>query len=259
MGIMRVQNMTTIAPLFADWPEKLFLATLTGCMGEAYANSQCTAANISVADFTFLTGDALCPEAAALAVRMPEGAQNSLRIIAPRDAAWCGVVEKAFGERAVRRERYAIRKDVHHFDATALNAFSHALPPGFSLFPIDGALYRQALEVDWSRDFVSQFRNDADFLARGLGFMVLRGDEPVAGASSYVVFTGGIEIEIDTRKDYRRQGLATACGAALVQSCLARGLYPSWDAHNRASVALAEKLGYVYSHSYPVYEVAPRG
>ena len=37
---------------------------------------------------------------------------------------------------------------------------------------------------------------------------------------------------------------APACGAALVLTCLARGLYPSWDAANRESVALAEKLGY---------------
>ncbi len=34
-----------------------------------------------------------------------------------------------------------------------------------------------------------------------------------AGASSYSVYKGGIEIEIDTSSEYRRRGLATACGA----------------------------------------------
>ena len=32
-------------------------------------------------------------------------------------------------------------------------------------------------------------------------------------------------------------------------------LYPSWDAQNKASVHLAEKLGYEFSHEYVVYEV----
>ena len=39
------------------------------------------------------------------------------------------------------------------------------------------------------------------------------------------------------------RGLATACGAQLILTALDRGLYPSWDAYDRRSVALAEKLG----------------
>ena len=49
--------------------------------------------------------------------------------------------------------------------------------------------------------------------------------------------------ETDTREDHRRKGLAYACGAKLILECLERELYPSWDAQNMWSVALAEKLG----------------
>lgn len=80
---------------------------------------------------------------------------------------------------------------------------------------------------------------------------------PVAGASSYTVYRGGIEIEIDTRVDFRRQGLATACGARLILDCLDCGLYPSWDAHSRASLALSKKLGYKLDRPYPAYEWNP--
>ena len=38
--------------------------------------------------------------------------------------------------------------------------------------------------------------------------------------------------------------------------CLERGLYPSWDAATPISVALAEKLGYHFSHTYPCLEIA---
>jgi predicted GNAT family acetyltransferase len=58
-----------------------------------------------------------------------------------------------------------------------------------------------------------------------------------------------------TYKAYRKQGLAYRCASKLILECLKRGLYPSWDARTMISVALAEKLGYVYSHEYVAYEV----
>ena len=89
----------------------------------------------------------------------------------------------------------------------------------------------------------------------GLGVILLKDGQVVSGASSYSAYKGGIEIEIDTRKDYRRKGLASICGAKLILECLDRGLYPSWDAQNMGSVALAEKLGYHFDHAYDAYEV----
>lgn len=53
------------------------------------------------------------------------------------------------------------------------------------------------------------------------------------------------------------RGQVTACGAALILQCLQRGLYPSWDAANMESVALAEKLGYVLDHPYITFRVQP--
>lgn len=77
----------------------------------------------------------------------------------------------------------------------------------------------------------------------------------MSGASSYSRYHEGIEIEIDTREEYRRKGFAYICGAKLILECLKRNLYPSWDAHNKASVALAEKLGYHYDHTYTAIEI----
>ena len=77
----------------------------------------------------------------------------------------------------------------------------------------------------------------------------------MAGASSYSRYKDGIEIQIDTREEHRRRGLAFACGAKLILECLERNLYPSWDAQNMWSAGLAEKLGYRYSHTYTAYEI----
>ena len=99
----------------------------------------------------------------------------------------------------------------------------------------------------------------------GLGVCILTGGEVVAGISSYSGYGrrsdenlgchGGIEIEVVTREDYRRKGLAYIGAARLLLECDKRGLYPNWDAANKMSVGLAEKLGYHFSHEYVVYKV----
>mgnify|MGYP002508384539 CR=1 FL=1 len=69
----------------------------------------------------------------------------------------------------------------------------------------------------------------------------------------------GAEIRLDQGVPVRRpgrqdgRGLATACGARLILECLDRGLYPSWDAIDLRSAALAEKLGYRRGDPYPGY------
>ena len=60
----------------------------------------------------------------------------------------------------------------------------------------------------------------------------------------------GFEIMIPENEKW-----ATVTCAALILECLEKEKYPSWDAQNMNSVHLAEKLGYEYSHEYPVYEV----
>ena len=42
---------------------------------------------------------------------------------------------------------------------------------------------------------------------------------------------------------------------ALILACLEQEIYPGWDAHNLASRALAEKLGYHFLREYVSYEI----
>lgn len=111
--------------------------------------------------------------------------------------------------------------------------------------------------VQWSSDLCSQFPTFGDYRERGIGTAALFDGTLAAGASSYTVYQGGIEIEIDTKEDHRRRGLARACAARLILECLNRGLYPAWDAHNKASLALALalKLGYHFDKKYEALEI----
>jgi len=254
MGVHDALTPAEAAPLFAGLQDGLVLSALSGAMGRIRVTDSGAAALITLGDFATPAGDPRDPDAAALLFTLTQ--DDHLWIVAPPSVDWHPLVEAIPGVKATLGERYALTLDPGTLHWQALQTAAETLPQGVHLAPIDGALYQKSLTADWSRDFVALFQDEADYLARGLGVMALKDGEPVAGASSYAVHPGGIEIEIDTRADHRRQGLATACGAALMLRSLERGLLPGWDADNPASLALAQKLGYRFLHAYPVYRLS---
>lgn len=240
-------------PLFGGWEETLIWSCLEGIMGAVLADREPEPASALalIGDFAFCAG---VPDETVLTAR-PEGWARPFLILVPQHEGWSAIIETVYGSRVLRRQRYATKKEGDVFDRTALRRQAGQLPPGCRLAPMDEALYARCLRSAWSRDLVSQFGDWTEYRRLALGWVVLKGEELLSGASAYGRYGKGIEIEIDTRPDVRRQGLAAACGARLMLDCLERGLYPSWDAQNPGSLALAERLGYRFSHTYPVYEL----
>ena len=93
------------------------------------------------------------------------------------------------------------------------------------------------------------------FQAEGSGAVIRRNGEIIASASSFLSLDGEVELDVFTAEAYRGMGLATACAAAMLRDCMARGITVHWDAQNAASRRLAEKLGFVTDWEYPVYWV----
>lgn len=242
---MQQSVLKKIAPLFSGWNETLIWSVLQGHMGIALVDDEVNpkAAQVAVGDFCFFAGEPSVAFAAKAATRE----------IVSRDEAWHPAIEEAFGARAEKRLRYAIKKEPNVFSREQLARYMQALPSEFELRLFDREICEQTLLAEWSHDFCDCFRSEEDFLARGVGVAALHNGVLVAGASSYTVYDGGFEIEIDTHPDYRQRGLATACGARLILEALERNLYPSWDAFDLRSVALAEKLGYHLDHPYSIY------
>lgn len=249
--ITRLENPTEAAELFDSFEDTMVLSCLSGMMGGIYAVAEwplCSAAAV-LGDFAFFAGQ---PSEELLRFR-PNG--RPCVILTPQNDAWAAEIRRVFGKRAVPNTRYAFHRDASGFVPKDLREMAELLPEGVALFPIDESLYRHCLAEEWARDFVSNYETFENYARMGLGFAALRGDEMLAGASSYSSWPGGIEIEIDTRKDQRRQGLARACGARLMLECLERGLFPSWDAANKISAHLAETLGYRFREEYVVYHL----
>ena len=234
-----------IDALFAGWESPMVRACLQGTMGQVEAWGE-DSALASIGAFCFLAGEPV----RALVERA------DAPTLVPGREGWARLIEDTLGERASPFTRYATRRSPEGFDQGRLFSFTRTLPQGFYLRPIGRGFYFTLMEEEWARDLCGCFEGEEDFRERGLGFVVTQGGGlPVAGASSYAACDGAIEIEIDTRPDFRRLGLASACGARLILECLAREIYPGWDAHNQHSLALAEKLGYQLDRPYTAYWV----
>ncbi|MEA4869708.1 MAG: GNAT family N-acetyltransferase [Christensenella sp.] len=236
-----------IAPLFSGWDETLIWSVLEGHMGFALADDEQnpTSAQVAIGDICFFAGRP--DEMLAAKAGAPE--------LVPQDDGWCAAIERVWGEKVQRRLRYAIKKEPDIFNRGTLQYYVDSLPEEYELRLFDETIYAQSFQERWSQDFCGCFNGCEDFMRRGLGAAVLHHGKLVSGASSYSVYNGGFEIEIDTMPEYRQRGLATVCGARLILEALKRGLYPSWDAFDLRSVALAEKLGYHVDHPYAMYSM----
>lgn len=236
------------ASLFAGWEETVIWSCLQGVMGAVYANAKETAAVAVLGDFAFFAG---VPDAS---LTMLPGGLYPGRLFIARDNAWLSLLRRYLGDRAEEHDRYATCKAAEDLDRAAL--LSLARPPeGCTLVPIDAAIFDTLRQTTWGRDLIVNYADAAQYARLGLGFVLCRNGEIVAGASSYASYRGGIEIEVDTRPDCRRRGYATVCAAGLAGACLERGWYPSWDAHTPVSLHLAQKLGYRFHHAYPCLEI----
>jgi hypothetical protein len=245
------KDMKKIAALFDGWNETPIWSCLQGIMGNAWADhiEDPKSAQILTGDICFFAG---VPNIEPVK-NLPESSQSVLAI--PQNEGWADLIEQEYKNKCRRLMRYAIKKEPDVFDKEKLNSFIERIPKEFKIERIDEALYNKGKAEKWSSDLCALFPTYQGFEKYGLGFAAVHNGEIVSGASSYTVYDKGIEIEIDTKKKYRKKGLALACASMLILECLERGLYPSWDAANTQSAALAQKLGYHIDHEYVAYEI----
>ncbi len=246
--IYELEDTSIVKHLFEDWEETLIYSCMQKVMGKIFVTNldAPVSAMAHVGCFAFYAG---IPDK-ELVSHKPEG----FVIMTPQNEDWAKCIEECFPD-AKKIIRYAIKKDTK-FDKDLLNSFIDRLPEGCELKDIDENIYDMCLSDPVTRDFVSSFESKEKYLDIGRGVVVIRSGRIVAGASSYTRYSDGIEIEVDTVEEERRKGLATIVCAALILRCLDEDLYPSWDAQNRISVHLAEKLGYEYDHEYTAYEIS---
>ena len=251
--IIKLDDTKNVEQLFYNWEETPIWSCLQRIMGDIYVDNlrNPLSAMAIIGDLCFLAG---LPNEELILYKPKDRIKNFI-IMVPQNEKWAELIESVYGDKANRVNRYAIKKEGDVFDKVKLQQVVGSLPAEYSLKMIEEDLYKLCRTNDWSIDLVSQYEDYEMYRKIGIGVVVLKDGMILSGASSYTRYQDGIEIEIDTKEDYRRKGLAYVCGAKLILECLERGLYPSWDAQNKWSVALAKKLGYHYDHEYLAYEI----
>lgn len=210
-----------VRALFGAFGGVMAVACLEGRMGRVLAARGGRSAAAELGDFAFFAGEPAEELLRATCAEIVVAQNARWRALRPQ---WRAFPRWAFGEAPA---------DVGRLRERA------AVPAGYELRALDAETAALCRAQEWSRDLA------AGHMGEGCeGFVLLRGGEVCAGAAAYARSSRGASIQVDTRADLRRRGLAGCCAANYILRCLERGLWPEWDAHTRASAALAESLGY---------------
>lgn len=231
--------------------DTLIDASVNGYHGKIYVDhlEEPTMCQILIADFTFFIGDANHPLAIELIYNVPKWI-----IAVPTSDQWKKLILQHHHNHCEITKRFSFTHET--IDKELLLPLINQLPQQYKLKRIDKELAFKVMQERWCDGMVINFKGINDYLENGLGFCILEDDKIVAGASSYIRFNGGIEVEIDTRPDYRKQGLATIVGAYLIHYCLEHNLVPHWDAENDYSIRIAEKFGYTIDRIYEAFIIS---
>lgn len=241
---------SSLVPLFRSHrPSFLIDAIVEGHLGSALVDDGAapSIARLTYADVVVFGGDSAHPVARNLAETVP-----CEKGILPAPGGWRDLLAAIHGENLVADRRIAFSDEA--LDLSHLLTLADRLPAGYALKRIDLDLAQQ-IDADPSlltEDHVRNFDSPDDFVQRGVGFVVLDGEQIVSGASSYAFCNAGIEIQVNTHPAFRGRGLATAVSARLIAHCLQQGLRAHWDTGNDISARLAERLGYVPAEKYEV-------
>lgn len=191
-----------IKEIFENWNETLIWSCLQGIMGEIHMSRTEDAAMAILGDFIFYAGT---PSEEFVRMK-PESCKQDFVIMVPQNEEWGKLIEMCYGDRAKKVTRYAIKKEKDIFDVSKLEQAVWNLPLGYELKMLEESEFHSCQSNRWAKDLISQYKNYETYRRLGLGVVVLKDGELVAGASSYSRYNEGIEIEIDTREDHRRKG-----------------------------------------------------
>lgn len=215
-----------------------------GQMGEAYVDDPAnpTAWRISIGPFWYFAGDAGSPGGRALL-----GELRAYNMLMPSPPEWSAAAKETFGDKLVTFPRYSFSADA--LSEAQLASILDTSPHRDRVRRVDAGLLARPDNYVQFDDFDSA----EDFLARGIGYTLMEDDKLAGAAYSSLVCNRGIEVSLFVDEPYRLRGIATAVSAALLLECVRRGLRPNWDAANRESCKIAERLGYLPAGSYDCF------
>ncbi|NQW18426.1 MAG: GNAT family N-acetyltransferase [Chloroflexi bacterium] len=234
-----------LAALFAD-PRPLSPGVdmvLEGLGGAAFVDDATApnSASLTLGSYAYFGGDASSDGANGLVDLLDDGSRLMVG-----DQRWINLAITRFAG-VERLHRMTFSRDALNIDI--LRQQSHRISDTTQIVPVGLDLARQMMS-DVDESLIGVFPDPEAFIRGGMGYVAVRGEKVICGATSAMMSADAIEIQITTADNAQRQGLATAVSATLIVECLERGIEPHWSTTNDPSRGLAEKLGYVMNGAH---------
>ncbi|MFD1019534.1 GNAT family N-acetyltransferase [Thalassobacillus hwangdonensis] len=169
---------------------------------------------------------------------------------------WNSTFEEVFGEnmKHYNQRVYELHKD----DGRTLEEVQ--IEQGYVVVKITKHLLNDSAyeNIEFLHSKILEFWTSLDdFISDGVGYSVIYENEIVSVCFSGVVAGSVHGIDIETLKAHQGKKLAQKVAHAFVEECLANGITPYWDCMeiNRASVSVAENLGFKNTFNYVWYSI----
>jgi len=240
---------------FFSEPHDSLVYTITeGIKGKAYgAGEPMQCVYLHFGYFSFLAGDAASKAASEL-VKAIGGLTGGEEVaVVSYGDGWETLLCEQYPNAEIRN-RAMMKIPPQGLDCekieSLLRAYDEGTHGGYTLRSIDRRLYDILRKEEWADGMVTNFDSYEEFVAHGFGYVMCDGEIPVSGCSVYSYYSTGVEIQVDTKEEYRGKGLAKTASAAMIQECLRRKLKPSWDAANPTSQTIARHMGFELGLQY---------
>ncbi len=240
--------------LFTEPHDSLIYTITEGIKGKVYAAGEpITCVYLHFGYFSFLAGDAKSREAKALVSAIRELTKGEEKAVVSYEEGWETLLQEVYPD-AQLRERSLMEIPPQGLNMKKINALLETYENGaygnYRLKPIDRRVYDVLRVEEWADGMVTNFDSYEEFEKYGFGYVMCDGEMPVSGCSVYSYYSTGVEIQVDTKEEYRGKGLAKAASAAMMRECLRRNLRPSWDAANPTSRTIAGHMGFELGMQY---------
>lgn len=176
-------------------------------------------------------------------------------LILPVTEAWGNLIKDVQADKVKTNSRYYF--PFSSLDQKILYSIELDTSNDFRLVKIEEQ-HAEKLKEELGEEYhIYHFSSFKEFVNKGCGYCIVKGDEICAATIAAVRSKNQIQIQVNTKEKYRHMGLATKTSAALLRYCLENEINADWDAANPISRKLAMKLGYKQSIPYHVLSILP--
>ena len=168
---------------------------------------------------------------------------------------WAALIKDEYKEKAKLETRYYLPFD--SLDKERLLSIDLSTNNGYRIERINEQLAEKLKDEIGEEYQIYHYLSLRDFAEKGCGFCITNGNEICSAAAAFLRSGNKIQVQVNTKQQYRHQRMATKTSACMLRYCLENGITADWDAANTHSRDLAYKLGYTKCISYEVISVFP--